>query len=142
MTTEQTDSATWYLRMFSYLLMLCGIFGCITGIVVIYQAFAESAPTEATLSLAMLALGVAAVVANGITLAAGIVGRIASRNPHRLSSLYTVAMAGIVGTVVGLGLCYATGDEQPTSLIFNLFLMGICLVVTNNLRKDADRTSA
>ncbi len=142
MTTEQTDSATWYLRMFSYLLMLCGIFGCITGIVVIYQAFAESAPTEATLSLAMLALGVAAVVANGITLAAGIVGRIASRNPHRLSSLYTVAMAGIVGTVVGLGLCYATGDDLPTSLIFNLFLMGICLVVTNNLRKDADRTSA
>lgn len=142
MTTEQTDSATWYLRMFSYLLMLCGIFGCITGIVVIYQAFAESAPTEATLSLAMLALGVAAVVANGITLAAGIVGRIASRNPRRLQSLYTVAMAGIVGTVVGLGLCYATGDDLPTSLIFNLFLMGICLVVTNNLRKDADRTSA
>ena len=141
MTTEQTDSATWYLRMFSYLLMLCGIFGCITGIVVIYQAFAESAPTEATLSLAMLALGVAAVVANGITLAAGIVGRIASRNPRRLQSLYTVAMAGIVGTVVGLGLCYATGDDLPTSLIFNLFLMGICLVVTNNLRKDADRTS-
>ncbi|MCR2034071.1 hypothetical protein [Adlercreutzia mucosicola] len=142
MTTEQTDSATWYLRMFSYLLMLCGVFGCITGIVVIYQAFAESAPTEATLSLAMLALGVAAVATSGITLAAGIVGRIASRNPRRLSSLYTVAMAGIVGTVVGLGLCYATGDDLPTSLIFNLFLMGICLVVTNNLRKDADRTSA
>lgn len=142
MTTEQTDSATWYLRMFSYLLMLCGMFGCITGIVVIYQAFAESAPTEATLSLAMLALGVAAVATSGITLAAGIVGRIASRNPRRLSSLYTVAMAGIVGTVVGLGLCYATGDDLPTSLIFNLFLMGICLVVTNNLRKDADRTSA
>jgi len=141
-TTEQTDSATWYLRMFSYLLMLCGVFGCITGIVVIYQAFAESAPTEATLSLAMLALGVAAVATSGITLAAGIVGRIASRNPRRLSSLYTVAMAGIVGTVVGLGLCYATGDDLPTSLIFNLFLMGICLVVTNNLRKDADRTSA
>lgn len=142
MTTEQTDSATWYLRMFSYLLMLCGVFGCITGIVVIYQAFAESAPTEATLSLAMLALGVAAVATSGITLAAGIVGRIASRNPRRLSSLYTVAMAGIVGTVVGLGLCYATGDDLPTSLIFNLFLMGICLVVTNNLRKDADHTSA
>lgn len=142
MTTEQTDSATWYLHMFSYLLMLCGVFGCITGIVVIYQAFAESAPTEATLSLAMLALGVAAVATSGITLAAGIVGRIASRNPRRLSSLYTVAMAGIVGTVVGLGLCYATGDDLPTSLIFNLFLMGICLVVTNNLRKDADRTSA
>ena len=142
MTTEQTDSATWYLRMFSYLLMLCGVFGCITGIVVIYQAFAESAPTEATLSLAMLALGVAAVATSGITLAAGIVGRIASRNPRRLSSLYTVAMAGIVGTVVGLGLCYATGDDLPTSLIFNLFLMGICLVVTNNLRKDVDRTSA
>ena len=142
MTTEQTDSATWYLRMFSYLLMLCGVFGCITGIVVIYQAFAESAPTEATLSLAMLALGVAAVATSGITLAAGIVGRIASRNPRRLSSLYTVAMAGIVGTVVGLGLCYATGDDLPTSLILNLFLMGICLVVTNNLRKDADRTSA
>ena len=142
MTTEQTDSATWYLRMFSNQLMLCGVFGCITGIVVIYQAFAESAPTEATLSLAMLALGVAAVATSGITLAAGIVGRIASRNPRRLSSLYTVAMAGIVGTVVGLGLCYATGDDLPTSLIFNLFLMGICLVVTNNLRKDADRTSA
>ena len=118
------------------------MFGCITGIVVIYQAFAESAPTEATLSLAMLALGVAAVATSGITLAAGIVGRIASLNPRRLSSLYTVAMAGIVGTVVGLGLCYATGDDLPTSLIFNLFLMGICLVVTNNLRKDADRTSA
>ena len=105
MTTEQTDSATWYLRMFSYLLMLCGVFGCITGIVVIYQAFAESAPTEATLSLAMLALGVAAVATSGITLAAGIVGRIASRNPRRFSTLYTVAMAGIVGTEVGLGLC-------------------------------------
>lgn len=136
MTAKQTDTATWYLRMFSYLLMLCGAFGCITGAVVIYQALADSAPSETSLSLAMMALGLAAIVSNGITVAAGIVGRIASRNPARLQSLYTVAVAGVVATIVGLGLCYATGGDLPTSLIFNLLLMGICIVVTNSLRKN------
>lgn len=136
MTTQQTDTATWYLRMFSYLLMLCGAFGCATGAVVIYQAVADSAPTEISLSLAMVALGLAAIAANGVTLAAGIVGRIASRKPERLQSLYTVAVAGVVATIVGLGLCYATSGDLPTSLIFNLLLMGICIVVTNSLRRN------
>lgn len=136
MTAEQTDTASWYLRMFSYLLMLCGVFGCATGAVVIYQALAESAPTEATLSLATVALGLAALASNGLTLATGLIGRVASRKPARLQSLYTVAVAGVVATIVGLGLCYATGGDLPTSLIFNLLLMGICIVVTNNLRRN------
>ena len=33
---EQTSTISWYLRMFSYLLMICGLFGLAVGGVVIY----------------------------------------------------------------------------------------------------------
>ena len=142
MAVEPKDTASWYLRMFSYLLMLCGLFGCITGAIVIYQALVESAQGASPLSLGALVLGAAALAANGITLGAGALGRIASRRPERLGALSTVAIAGIVATVLGLGLCYAVSDSLPTSLIFNLFLMGICAVTAGNLRKTTARASS
>lgn len=117
--------------MFSYLLMICGLFGLAVGGVVIYGAFATGLPLSA------LVLGVAAAVANGITIAAGVLGRAASRNPGRAAALRSLALAGVVASVFGLGLCYATGGQLPTSLIFNLLLMAICVVIAGNLGKSA-----
>lgn len=136
MTDEQRDNGTWYLRAFSSLLIICGLFGVATGAVVMYQAFAESAPAEIALPLGALTLGMAEAAANGITLAAGIVGHIACRDGRRMGTLYTLALAGIVATVMGLGLCYATGAGMPTSLLFNGLLVVICAVIANNLRKS------
>lgn len=82
-------------------------------------------------------LGVAAAVANGITIAAGVLGRAASRNPGRAAALRSLALAGVVASVFGLGLRYATGGQLPTSLIFNLLLMTICVVIAGNLGKSA-----
>lgn len=142
MASEPRDTASWYLRMFSYLLMLCGLFGCITGAIVIYQALAESAQGTSSLSLGPLVLGAAALAANGITAGAGVLGRISSRKPERLQALSTIAIAGIVATVLGLGLCYAVSDSLPTSLIFNLLLMSICVVIASNLRKVVAQASS
>ena len=119
--------------MFSYLLMICGLFGLAVGGVVIYGALAAATG----LPLSALVLGVAAAVANGITIAAGVLGRAASRNPGRAAALRSLALAGVVASVFGLGLCYATGGQLPTSLIFNLLLMAICVVIAGNLGKSA-----
>lgn len=130
MAVEQTSTISWYLRMFSYLLMICGLFGLAVGGVVIYGALADGLPLSA------LVLGVAAAVANGITIAAGVLGRAASRNPGRSAALRSLALAGVVASVFGLGLCYATGGQLPTSLIFNLLLMAICVVIAGKLGKS------
>lgn len=114
--------------MFSYLLMICGLFGLAVGGVVIYGAFADGASAAVGLPLSALVLGVAAAVANGITIAAGVLGRAAA--------LRSLALAGVVASVFGLGLCYATGGQLPTSLIFNLLLMAICVVIAGNLGKS------
>ncbi len=129
MTVEQTSAISWYLRMFSYLLMICGLFGLAVGGVVIYGALADGAAAATGLPLSALVLGVAAAVANGITIAAGVLGRAAA--------LRSLALAGVVASVFGLGLCYATGGQLPTSLIFNLLLMAICVVIAGNLGKSA-----
>lgn len=134
---EQTSTISWYLRMLSYLLMICGLFGLAVGGVVIYGAFADGAATTTGLPLSALVLGVTAAVANGITIAAGVLGRAASRNPGRAAALRSLALAGVVASVFGLGLCYATGGQLPTSLIFNLLLMAICVVIAGNLGKSA-----
>lgn len=137
METEQRSSASWYLRMFSYLLLLCGLFGVAVGAVVVAIAFADGAPTEASVSLSALVLGLSAIAANGVTLACGVVGWIASREPARRGLLRTLGLVGIVASVMALGLCYATGAGLPTSLIFNLLLMVIVFVIANNLVKSA-----
>ena len=133
---EQTSTISWYLRMFSYLLMICGLFGLAVGGVVIYGALADGAAAATGLPLSALVLGVAAAVANGITIAAGVLGRAASRNSGRAAALRSLALAGVVALVFGLGLCYATGGQLPTSLIFNLLLMAICVVIAGNLGKS------
>ena len=99
------------------------------GGVVIYGALADGAAAATGLPLSALVLGVAAAVANGITIAAGVLGRAAA--------LRRLALAGVVASVFGLGLCYATGGQLPTSLIFNLLLMAICVVIAGNLGKSA-----
>lgn len=86
MAVEQTSTISWYLRMFSYLLMICGLFGLAVGGVVIYGALADGAAAATGLPLSALVLGVAAAVANGITIAAGVLGRAASRNPGALAA--------------------------------------------------------
>lgn len=137
MAVEQTSTISWYLRMFSYLLMICGLFGLAVGGVVIYGALADGAGATTGLPLSAFVLGIAAAMANGITVAAGVLGRAASRNPERAAALRSLALAGVVASVLGLGLCYATGGQLPTSLIFNLLLMTICVVIAGNLGKSA-----
>ena len=122
MAVEQTSTISWYLRMFSYLLMICGLFGLAVDGVVIYGALADGAAAATGLPLSALVLGV--------------LGRAASRNPGRSAALRSLALAGVVASVFGLGLCYATGGQLPTSLIFNLLLMAICVVIAGNLGKS------
>lgn len=104
MAVEQTSTISWYLRMFSYLLMICGLFGLAVGGVVIYGALADGAGATTGLPLSAFVLGIAAAVANGITIAAGVLGRAASRNPGRVAALRSLALAGVVASVFGLGL--------------------------------------
>jgi hypothetical protein len=119
-----------YLRAFSYLLGLCGVIGCVAGIAIVYQAFADGGAAEVSLPLGSAVFGIAAIAAEGVTIAAGVLGVAASCNQRRAGALYTTALAGLVATVLGLGLCYATGAGVPTSLVFNGLLMVICAVVT------------
>lgn len=129
------NSVTRYLRMFSYLLAICGVAGLLVGAAVAWAALAQTAasPANAPLGAAMLAL--AALTSNGLTVAVGVLGRLSSDDPQRLTSFRTLALVDIVATVIGLGLCYATGAGLPTSLLFNLLLMAVCVVIANNLRK-------
>lgn len=136
MAAEQTSTISWYLRMFSYLLMICGLFDLVVGAVVIYGAAADGMAPETGLPLFSFVLGAAAVVAGGITFATGVYGRAASRQPSRAATLRSLALAGVVASVLGLGLCYAMGGQLPTSLIFNLLLMAICVVIAGNLGKS------
>lgn len=136
MAAEQTSTVSWYLRMFSYLLMICGLLGFVVGGVVVYGSIADGASAATGLSLSALVLGVGGAVASGITFAAGVLGRAASRNPSRAAALRSLALAGVVASVLALGLCYATGGQLPTSLIFNLLLMAICVVIAGNLGKS------
>lgn len=137
MAAEQTSTISWYLRMFSYLLVICGAFGFVVGDVVIYGAIVDGSTASGGLSLSALVLGIAAAAANGITIAAGVLGRAASRHPSRAAALRSLALAGVVASVFGLGLCYATGGQLPTSLIFNLLLMAVCVVIAGNLVRSA-----
>lgn len=139
MSTEPKDTVTWYLRMFSYLLVICGLFGFVAGGVVIYQAFVDGAPQESSLSLGSVAIGLASAAAYGVTIAAGLWAHATSHEAARAGSLYTLSLAGIVATVLGLGLCYATGAGMPTTLLFNGLLMVICSVIAANLRKSPPR---
>lgn len=142
MTSGQTPIGTRYLRAFSYLLALCGVIGCVVGIAVVYQAFADGGAAEVSLPLGSAVFGIAAIAAEGVTVAAGVLGVAASRDQRRAGALYTIALAGIAATVLGLGLCYATGAGMPTSLIFNGLLMVICAVIANNLRKSPPQDGA
>lgn len=129
------NSVSWYLRAFSYLLIIWGIIDCLSGAAVLYEALATSFVNSAALSLTDVVLGLATVIVSALTTATGFMGLTASRNPARLESLNTVAVAGTVATVLGLGLCSAVGNDLPTSLLFNGMLLIICLVVTTNLRR-------
>lgn len=136
MEAEQTNTTSWYLRMFSYFLIICGLIGFVVGDVVIYGAVVDGLSSADGLPLGALVLGVSAAAANGITVAAGILGRSVARSPQRAGALRSVALAGVVASVLGLGLCYAAGGELPTSLIFNLLLMAACVVIAGNLAKS------
>lgn len=118
MAVEQTSTISWYLRMFSYLLMICGLFGLAVGGVVIYGALADGAAAATGLPLSALVLGVAAAVANGITIAAGVLGRAASRNPGRAAALRQPRFGrrGRLGVRVGAVLCHG----RPASHVAHL----------------------
>ncbi|MFR5092163.1 MAG: hypothetical protein ACLTDR_09385 [Adlercreutzia equolifaciens] len=102
MAVEQTSTISWYLRMFSYLLMICGLFGLAVGGVVIYGALADGAAAATGLPLSALVLGVAAAVANGITIAAGFSAR-GLAQPGRAAALRSLALAGVVALGVRVG---------------------------------------
>lgn len=135
---QRKDSVSWYVRAFSLLLLIWGAVGLVSGIAILYAAFADSAAAGAPLSLSAALLGLVEAVVTGLTIAVGIVGLRASRHPRYAASLRTLAVAGIVSTVLGLGLCNAVGNDLPTSLLFNGLLMVICLVIAGNLARQSD----
>ena len=106
MAVEQTSTISWYLRMFSYLLMICGLFGLAVGGVVIYGALADGAAAATGLPLSALVLGVAAAVANGITIAAGVLGPAQPRFGWR----------GRLGVRVGTVLCHGRSASHVAHL--------------------------
>ena len=111
--------------MFSYLLMICGLFGLAVGGVVIYGAFADGASATG-LPLSALVLGVAAAVANGITIAVGVRRARGLAQPGARGGLRSLALAGVIASVFGLGLCYATGGQLPDRRSSsNLLLMAL-----------------
>ncbi|MDE8703483.1 hypothetical protein PZH32_11000 [Adlercreutzia equolifaciens] len=136
MESQRKDSVSWYVRAFSYLLLLWGIVGLLSGAAILYAALTECFAAGASLSLSATVLGVVEAALSGLTLAVGIMGLRASRQPQHAGSLRTLAVAGIVSTVLGLGLCNAVGNDLPTSLLFNGVLMVICLVVAGNLDRQ------
>lgn len=136
MESQRKDSVSWYVRAFSYLLLLWGIVGLLSGAAILYASLTECFAAGASLSLSSTSLGLIEAALSGLTLAVGIVGLQASRHPQKAGSLRTLALAGVVSTVLGLGLCNAVGNDVPTSLLFNGLLMVICLVIAGNLDRQ------
>lgn len=135
MAPHPENSVLRYLQAFSYLLIIYGVVIAAVGVAVFYTALADGGVAEVKLSLASAVLGVVDVAVGAVTVAIGIVGRAASANPKRLGSLQTLSVAGVVGTVLGMGLCSAVGNELPTALLLNVVLMVITLVVAMNQQK-------
>lgn len=125
-----------YLRLFSYLLIIYGVVGIAVGIAVAYGAFNDMGNPD-SLPLAPLVLGICALAVSGITIATGLIGRLAAKAPARLGQLRTIALAGIVASILSLGLCSMVGAGLPTSLIFSLLLLIISFVIANNLAKSS-----
>lgn len=135
MEASPHPGATRYLRMFSYLLILCGAVSIAVGMAVAWTAVVQTTASLAAAPIGSLALAMATLIAGGLTVAVGILGRVASGRPDRLEAFRTVALVDITATVLGLGLCYALNASLPTSLLFNGLLMVVCIVISNNLRK-------
>ena len=136
MASLHNNSVSRYLRTFSYLLIIYGIVIAAVGVAVLFTALTDGGSAEVFLPLAAAILGVADIAVGGVTVATGILGRAASANPRRLPSLHTLSVAGIVGTILGMGLCSAVGNDLPTALLLNVVLMAIALVVAINLEKQ------
>lgn len=136
MAAQQKNSVLRYLRAFSYLLVIYGVVLVAVGAAVLYTALAGGGASEVALPLASAVLGAVDAIVGCVTVAVGIIGRTASEQPSRLPSLQTLSVAGIVGTVLGAGLCSAVGNTLPTSLLFNAVLMVISLVAAMNLQKQ------
>lgn len=136
MAVEQTSTISWYLRMFSYLLMICGLFGLAVGGVVIYGAFADGRPPQRAPAFRPRARryrgrGQRHYHCGGSSRTRGLAQSGARGGP----SQPRFGRCGRLGVRVGAVLCH--GGQLPTSLIFNLLLMAICVVIAGNLGKSA-----
>ena len=136
MASQQKNSVAWYLSAFSCFLVIYGVVIAAVGAAVLFTALVDGGTAAISLSLSSAVLGAAEIALGAVTAATGILGRIAARRPERLDSLHTLSVAGVVGTVLGMGLCTAVGNEPPTALLLDAVLMAIALIVTMNLRKQ------
>lgn len=136
MAPQQKNSVLRQLRAFSYLLVIYGAVVAVVGAAVLFTALTDGGAGETALPLASAVLGAVDLGVGGVTVATGILGRAASLQPERLGSLLTLSVAGVVVTVLGMGLCNAVGNELPTALLLNVVLMVIALVVATNLKKQ------
>ena len=117
MAVEQTSTISWYLRMFSYLLMICGLFGLAVGGVVIYGALADGAGATTGLPLSAFVLGIAAAVANGITIAAGFSGaRPRATGARGGPAQPRFGRRGRLGVRVGTALCHGRSASHVAHL--------------------------
>ena len=119
------------------MLMICGLFGLAVGGVVIYGAFADGRPPQRGSRFPPSCSALPRPWPTALPLRREFSDARPRAIRGRAAALRSLALAGVVASVFGLGLCYATGGQLPTSLIFNLLLMAICVVIAGNLGKSA-----
>ncbi len=99
----------------------------------IYGAFADGAATTTGLPLSAPCAGVMPRPwPTALPIAAGVLGR-GLRNPGRAAALRSLALAGVVASVFGVGAVLCHGRSASHVVIFNLLLMAICVVIAGNL---------
>lgn len=127
---ESTEAAQTppFLKGFSYLLMVYGAFLVVAAGAVLYGCFAFSAEETGTSSISLFAIGAGGLLTSGLTLALGIVGRMAASKPELLKTGRTLCMVDMLASAVALLCCNAIGGELPTSLMLNLLLVVVWFV--------------
>ena len=128
MESTETTQLPPFLKGFSYLLIVYGTFMVIASGAVLYGCFAFTAEEAGTSSISLFAIGAGGLLASALTLALGIVGRMAAAKPALLKPARTLCMVDMLASAVALLCCNAIGGELPTSLMLNLLLAVVWFV--------------
>ena len=128
MESTETAQLPPFLKGFTYLLIVYGAFMVIASGAVLYGCFAFTAEEAGTSSISLFAIGAGGLLASALTLALGIVGRMAATKPGLLKPARTFCMVDMLASAMALLCCNAIGGELPTSLMLNLLLAVVWFV--------------